>query len=298
MGVAPARQKNTDDPTRAVRPAGCDRHQHSGGHRLLTLIASPDARDSQSVTQSDVDYHSTSQLSQGRPCSGATLLCSIGRYAHARNNLSALHTTLGLSKWWLAVHLFDDPIASRPVPFRVRCQSAGALCGEDRRHARCDRCLAYRHLLVSARATTRSCGLNERTRRTCFTLHYAECDGDRIQHPCALPACEHDLHGPLFAFEWRDRSVLRPADEAQIDAGIELTLDICRPARHRSVLLPIEVVRLPAVFTNHPQDTAGLVVNCSSRSPAETSARSNERRWLPATPVSSRLHVNRAVGHV
>src|SRR5690242_19997174 len=34
--------------------------------------------------------------------------------------------------------------------------------------------------------------------------------------------------GPHFAFEWRERSYFADFDEAQIDAGIELTLDICR----------------------------------------------------------------------
>jgi hypothetical protein len=117
-----------------------------------------------SITTQRPSYHRVG------PCSDATLLRSIGKYAHARNNLSALLTALGLSTWWLAVHLFDDPHASRPVRCRVRCRNAEALCGEECRHARCDRCLADRHLLVSARATTRSCGLNERTRHTCFTV--------------------------------------------------------------------------------------------------------------------------------
>ncbi len=34
--------------------------------------------------------------------------------------------------------------------------------------------------------------------------------------------------GLHFAAEWRDRSHFAELDEAQIDAGIELTLDICR----------------------------------------------------------------------
>ena len=34
--------------------------------------------------------------------------------------------------------------------------------------------------------------------------------------------------GPHFAYDWRDRSYFAEPDEAQIDAGIELTLDICR----------------------------------------------------------------------
>lgn len=34
--------------------------------------------------------------------------------------------------------------------------------------------------------------------------------------------------GPFFAYDWRDYSYFAQLDEAQVDAGIELTLDICR----------------------------------------------------------------------
>jgi hypothetical protein len=54
--------------------------------------------------------------------------------------------------------------------------------------------------------------------------------------------------GPFFAFDWRDYHYFAQFDEAQVDAGTELTLDICRPPRHRAVvLLPADHVRFSAV---------------------------------------------------
>ena len=55
-------------------------------------------------------------------------------------------------------------------------------------------------------------------------------DGDRL-HAFGMNTPNTIYTGPHFAADWRGRSFFAEVDEAQIDAGIELTLDICR--RHQ-----------------------------------------------------------------
>ncbi len=52
-------------------------------------------------------------------------------------------------------------------------------------------------------------------------------DGDRL-YAFAIHTPNTIYTGPHFAFDWRDRNYFAEPDEAQIDAAIELTLDICR----------------------------------------------------------------------
>ena len=52
-------------------------------------------------------------------------------------------------------------------------------------------------------------------------------DGDRL-YAFGLHTPHTVYTGPYFPYEWRERSYFAEPDEAQIDAGIELTLDICR----------------------------------------------------------------------
>jgi hypothetical protein len=52
-------------------------------------------------------------------------------------------------------------------------------------------------------------------------------DGDRL-YAFGMNTPNTVYTGPFFAFDWRDYSYFAQLDEAQVDAGIELTLDICR----------------------------------------------------------------------
>jgi hypothetical protein len=52
-------------------------------------------------------------------------------------------------------------------------------------------------------------------------------DGERL-HAFGINTPATVYTGPHFAYDWRDRHHFAEHDEAQIDAAIELTLDICR----------------------------------------------------------------------
>ena len=52
-------------------------------------------------------------------------------------------------------------------------------------------------------------------------------DGDRL-YAFGMNTPNTVYTGPFLAFDWRDYSYFAQLDEAQVDAGIELTLDICR----------------------------------------------------------------------
>ena len=52
-------------------------------------------------------------------------------------------------------------------------------------------------------------------------------DGDRL-HAFGINTPSTVYTGPHFAYEWRERSYFAEPDEAQIDAAIELTLELCR----------------------------------------------------------------------
>ncbi len=52
-------------------------------------------------------------------------------------------------------------------------------------------------------------------------------DGDRL-YAFGIHTPNTVYEGPHFAYEWRERSWFAEPDEAQIDAAIELTLDVCR----------------------------------------------------------------------
>jgi hypothetical protein len=52
-------------------------------------------------------------------------------------------------------------------------------------------------------------------------------DGERL-HAFGINTPATVYTGPHFAYDWRDRHAFAEHDEAQTDAAIELTLDLCR----------------------------------------------------------------------
>jgi hypothetical protein len=73
-------------------------------------------------------------------------------------------------------------------------------------------------------------------------------DGDRL-YAFGMNTPNTVYTGPFFAFDWRDYNYFAQLDEAQVDAGIELTLDICR--RHDiepSFYYPSTTIDFPRCF--------------------------------------------------
>ena len=52
-------------------------------------------------------------------------------------------------------------------------------------------------------------------------------DGDRV-YAFGMNTPNTAYHGQFFTYDWRGSSCFAQLDEAQVDAGIELTLDVCR----------------------------------------------------------------------
>jgi hypothetical protein len=75
-------------------------------------------------------------------------------------------------------------------------------------------------------------GTNGRYDKSSVAIEFANelglaLDGDRM-YAFGMNTPNTVYTGPFFAFDWRDYSYFAQLDEAQVDAGIELTLDICR----------------------------------------------------------------------
>lgn len=75
-------------------------------------------------------------------------------------------------------------------------------------------------------------GTNGRYDRFAVPIEFANegpltLDGDRL-YAFGMNTPNTIYTGPHFAAEWRERGFFAELDEAQVDAGIELTLDICR----------------------------------------------------------------------
>lgn len=102
-------------------------------------------------------------------------------------------------------------------------------------------------------------GTSGRYARASMAIEFAnelalELDGDRF-HAFGMNTPSTVYTGPTLHYDWRGHGYFAQLDEAQVDAGIELTLDVLREDRGR-------------------RDPAGVVsVHASNRSPSQLNAK-------------------------
>jgi len=75
-------------------------------------------------------------------------------------------------------------------------------------------------------------GTNGRYDKSSVAIEFAnelalDLEGDRL-HAFGMSTPNTVYTGPFFSYDWRGHGYFAQLDEAQVDAGIELTLDVCR----------------------------------------------------------------------
>ena len=118
-------------------------------------------------------------------------------------------------------------------------------------------------------------GTNGRYDKASVAIEFAnegplDLDGDRL-HAFGKITPNTVYTGPFFAFDWRGFHFFAQLDEAQVDAGIELTLDICR----RHDIDP--VFYYPSTTFDYPRCFQVATILCHSNCRADKAD-----LWLPA----------------